>query len=72
MGGLLMKNVYLLEKSGNLDLEKKEGYYDEERMVNVVVKNGEKIPIISSDKLLITETKTKAAPSDDDDDFVVF
>ena len=68
MGGLLMKNVYLLEKSGNLDLEKKEGYYDEERMVNVVVKNGEKIPIISSDKLLIAETKTFEAPGDDDDE----
>lgn len=68
-----MKNVFLLENSRNLDLEKQEGYYDEERMINVVVKNGKKIPMISSDKLLITETKTAAGPvGDDDDDFIIF
>jgi hypothetical protein len=64
------KIVYLLEDSKILDLEENEGYYDEKRMLNVVVKNGEKIPLISSDIVLITETKTKAAPGDDDDDFV--
>lgn len=64
----MVKSVYLLEKSENLDLEEKEGYYDEERMLNVVVKDGKKIPIISSDKILITGTKTFEAPGDDDDE----
>jgi len=64
------KIVYLLEESKILDLEENEGFYDEERMLNVVVRNGEKIPLISTDKVLITETKTKAAPGDDDDEFV--
>jgi hypothetical protein len=63
------KTVYLLENSKILDLEENEGYYDEKRMLNVIVKNGEKIPLISSDKALLSETKTLKAPGDDEDEF---
>jgi hypothetical protein len=66
------KVLYLLEESKILDLEENEGFYDEERMLNVVVRNGEIIPLISTDKVLIMETKTEAAPGDDDDEFVGF
>ena len=64
------KIVYLLEESKILDLEENEGFYDEERMLNVVVRNGEKIPLISTDKVLITETKSLDENGDDDDEFV--
>ena len=67
-GIILVKSVYLLENSKNLNLEEIEGYYDEKKMINVVLKNGKKIPIISSDKILITETKTFEAPGDDEEE----
>lgn len=64
----MVKSVYLLEKSKNIDLEENEGYYDEKRMLNVIIKNGKEIPVISTDKILIAETKSFSRRGDDDDE----
>lgn len=63
-----MKNVYLLEDAKIYDLEKNPGYYNEKRKMNIIIKNGKEIPLISSDVKLSTNSKTLKAPSDDDPD----
>jgi hypothetical protein len=64
----MAKKVYLLEEAFNCDLEPPMGFYDEVRQINVIFKDGKSQPLISYEMNLGTQSKTKAAPGDDDPD----
>jgi hypothetical protein len=59
---LLAKSVSLLEE----DSEK--SYYDNKRDINISSYNGRNIPSITLNNNLTTQSKTFAAPGDDDPD----
>jgi hypothetical protein len=67
-GNHVKEKIYLLEEAFNCDFETPIGFYDNERQINVVLIDGKKHPLISFEMGLGTQSKTKAAPGDDDPD----
>lgn len=62
------KNVYLLEQASSIELETHPGFYNETRSINVKIVEGIEYPLVSLDMNPGTESKTYAAPGDDDPD----
>ncbi|MCK4247165.1 MAG: hypothetical protein KAT49_04680 [Methanomicrobia archaeon] len=62
------KNVYLLKKANSYKLESLPGFYDEERQINLIPIDNKKCPLVSLEMSPPTQSKTFAAPGDDDPD----
>ena len=65
---LTSKRAFLLSKAPRLPLQSLGGFYDEDQQLNVVVKRDRIFPFVSEDGFGWTESKTEAAPGDDDPD----
>lgn len=62
------KNSFLLNGAHNLELKEPIGYYDYEHDINIKVEEDKIVPVVSLDMAPPTESKTAAAPGDDDPD----
>lgn len=62
------KDVFLLEKGDSIEFEHGSGVYSEQRGMNVKNIDGLEYPLVSLEGNLGTNSKTCAAPGDDDPD----
>ena len=62
------KSTFLLTNAITFDFVEPLGFYDASRKINVCIVNGKKRPLVSQSMSPITESKTMAAPGDDDPD----
>ncbi len=63
-----IKNVYLLTNASSYELKNSPGLYDEKRNINIIMVDGKKYPLVSLEMSPPTQSKTFAAPGDDDPD----
>lgn len=62
------KQSFLLSRAHRFELQYIQDSYDADRQLNVVSRFGQTHPIATEDSFLHTESKTRAAPGDDDPD----
>ena len=62
------KRAFLLSRASTFEMEDIHELYDEQLQLNVVLDSGQREPLVSMDNFLQTESKTFAAPGDDDPD----
>lgn len=63
------KRAFLLARARKvIELQDMEKYYDEVQQLNVLVVGDEPQPLVTNDNFGYTESKTHAAPGDDDPD----
>ena len=65
---LTSKRAFLLSKAPRLPLQSPGDFYDEDQQLNVVVRRDRIFPFVSENKFGWTESKTEAAPGDDEPD----
>lgn len=65
---MAMKEVYLLTKASLYELEKLPGSYDDECCMNIIKLDDERVPLVTVEMGGPTQSKTMAAPGDDDPD----
>ena len=62
------KKVFLLSAAHDLEMKPPEGFYDVNKGINVKVDRGQIMPVVCLEMAPPTESKTMAAPGDDDPD----
>lgn len=62
------KRAYLLVTAKQYELEDVAAHYDEDQQINIVTQDGMRSPLVSKESSARTESKTLAAPGDDDPD----
>lgn len=62
------KRLFLLRHANRLPMKEPIGEYDSAESLNMVVHNGERIPLVSAVGAPPTFSKTMARPGDDDPD----
>ena len=62
------KRAYLLVTAKQWELENTDARYDEDQQINIVTQDKIRVPLVSKESSLRTQSKTFAAPGDDDAD----
>jgi len=62
------KRAYLLVTAKQYELENVVTHYDEDQQINMITRDGMRSPLVSKENSIGTESKTFAAPGDDDPD----
>jgi len=62
------KRAFLLTGASCFELQDVQNFYDEKQQLNLVARSDDSLPLVATDGFARTESKTHAAPGDDDPD----
>lgn len=64
----MTRRCYLLEGAQEIELSTSDSFYDVASSMNMIIRDGRKIPLVTDERFGRTGSKTFQEPSDDDPD----